>query len=628
MTSDDWGIQARWIDADDQAREVPEATIQRLRQLIGRPPTDLEDRAPVVARPGQDLRLGRVAVRCEDGSRRRVDGEVPGDFPLGYHRMLSRNGPGRALIVSPGRCWLPHDWRAWGWSVQLYATRSQASWGIGDLADLRRVRQWAQDLGAGFLMVNPLHAVAPTLPQEASPYLPTSRRFLNPLYLRVEEVPGADTVDLSDLAEQARALNAVAEIDRDAVFELKREALRRVFAAGRDDGFEQWWRRPDPTVVRFALWSALAERHGPDWHDWPADLQQPDEDTTALLVRENQEAVDFHAWQQWSLDHQLREACQSMVVVQDLPIGVAGGGADAWSWRDLLPTGVMVGAPADAFNTTGQVWGSPPLVPWRLRESEYDAFVESIRATMSRSGGLRIDHVLGLFRQWWVPDGTSPHEGAYVRYPSDELLDIVALESNRARAVVVGEDLGTVETGVRGALTERGLLSYRLLWFEDEEPAGWPEAAMAAVTTHDLPTVAGLWSGADLVDQREHGVSDEAALVAGRQQFLARLAPAGLAPDASADDAVIAAHRLLARAPSTLLVATLEDACVDERRPNLPGITGRANWSLALRLPLESLVEHPTALAVAEILRSAVSEPRGVPRQRRQPRQWRRSTSC
>ena len=297
-------------------------------------------------------------------------------------------------------------------------------------------------------------------------------------------------------------------------------------------------------------------------------------------------------------------------MIQDLPIGVSGGGADAWAWQDQMATGVEVGAPPDFFNPRGQTWGSPPLVPWRLREQGYEAFVATIRGTIAGAGGLRIDHAMGLFRLWWVPPGGSPTDGAYVRYPSGDLLDIVALESHRAAAIVVGEDLGTVEPGVRETLAAAGLLSYKLLWFEDDDPAEWPVSAMAAVTTHDLPTVAGMWTGHDLDDQRVLHTGPDDELVQARDQLRGGLAAAaGLDQDASADDAVVAAHRLLTRAPCMLLAATLEDAVGEQRRPNMPGTTERPNWSLALPVLVDDLPHHPMAKAVTELLASAAPLP-------------------
>ncbi|RFU19618.1 4-alpha-glucanotransferase [Geodermatophilus marinus] len=603
-TTDAWGVDATWIDAADEEQEVAPATVDRLREVIGAPPEDLEDRAPIVARPGDALEVDRAEVVLEDGSTRHVDGELPEDFPLGYHRLRPEHGPERRLIVSPGRCWEPPDGRVWGWAVQLYATRSRASRGIGDLADLRAVREMAREQGAGFLMVNPLHGVAPTPGQEASPYLPATRRFRNPLYLRVEEVPGADAVDLDEAA--GRALNDGELIDRDAVWAHKRTVLRRVFdATGRDDAaFPEWWWHQGQPLQDWATWCALVDVHGGDWHAWPEELRDPRSEAVGRFVAEHERDVAFHAWLQWAVHRQLEAATAGTTVVQDLPIGVAGGGADAWTWQDVLAQGATVGAPPDAFNAQGQDWGSPPLVPWRLRLAGYEPFVQSIRATMAGAGGLRIDHVMGLFRLWWVPAGGSAADGAYVRYPAEDLLDIVALESHRAQAVVVGEDLGTVEEGVREALAEHGVLGYRLLWFEEEAPAGWTAEAMAAVTTHDLPTVAGLWTGADLEEQRALGTGTDEELEQGREALLAKLP--GVRRNARPETVVRRAHELLAQAPCRMLTATLEDALAGRRRPNLPGTTERPNWSLPLPVPLEDLPGHDLVQTVARTLGDAV----------------------
>ena len=286
--------------------------------------------------------------------------------------------------------------------MQLYATRSRASWGIGDLADLRSVRRMAADQGAGFVLINPLHAVAPIPQQESSPYLPATRRFLNPIYLRVSEVPGADGVDLED--DAGRALSDGPLIDRDAIWARKREVLMRIFFAhGGGEAFARWREEQGQTLQDWATWAAIAEEHGADWHAWPEELRRSDGPAIAGYVEQHGAVVAFHAWLQWALELQLTAATAGMTVIQDLPIGVAGGGADAWTWQDVLAQGASVGAPPDAFNSQGQDWGSPPLIPWRLREADYEPFIQSIRATMAGAGGLRIDHVMGLFRLWWVP---------------------------------------------------------------------------------------------------------------------------------------------------------------------------------------------------------------------------------
>jgi len=598
-TTDAWGIDASWLDALDEEHTVADATIERLREVIGTPPEDLLDRVPIVARPGDALEVDRADVECEDGSTRTVDGELPEDFPLGYHRLRTADGRERRLIVSPGRCWLPEGWRAWGWAVQLYATRGRDSWGIGDLGDLRTVREFAQAQGAGFVLVNPLHAVAPTEGQEASPYLPATRRFRNPVYLRIADVPGIDAVDAE--TEAGRALNDGDLIDRDAVWAVKRRVLQRVFDAGFEETpFRDWWWHEGQPLMDWATWCALADEHGPDWHTWPEELRDPRGAAVADWTAAHDREISFHAWLQWLLDVQLRAATEGITVIQDLPIGVAGGGADAWAWQDVLAQGVSVGAPPDAFNSTGQDWGSPPLVPWRLQAADYEPFIQSIRATMAGAGGLRVDHVMGLFRLWWVPSDGTAAEGAYVRYPYEDMLDIVALESHRAEAIVVGEDLGTVEAGVREAMAEHGILSYKLLWFEDDDPAQWTAEAMAAITTHDLPTVPGLWTGADLAEQREYGTGTDEELERGRASLLEHLGdvPEGATPA----EAVEAAYRRLATAPSTLISATLDDALAEERRPNMPGAGERPNWCLPLRVPTEELAAHAGVQTVARVL--------------------------
>ena len=609
MAADRWGVHEHWTDAAKRPQTVPPATVAALRGVIGEPWDDLAERAPVVARPGEDLGLGRVDVMCEDGSTRAVEGALAADFPLGYHEISAADATSRPLVVSPGRCWLPEG-RAWGWTVQLYSVRSAGSWGIGDLADLRALRTWAASQGAGFLLVNPLHAVGPAFPQEASPYLPATRRFRNPIYLRPEDVPGADRVDLSAYEDRRRALNDAPLIDRDGVWRLKREVLEAVYAAGDlPPEFVKWRADQGSGLEEFARWSVICEEHGPDWHTWPEELRHPDSPEVESVAVARADDITFHAWLQWLLDVALREARGELSVIQDLPIGVSGGGADAWAWQDQLADGVRVGAPPDVFNAAGQDWGSPPLIPWRMRGAGYEAFVAAIRATMAGGGGLRIDHVMGLFRLWWVPEGKGPAAGAYVRYPSRDLLDIVALESHRARALVVGEDLGTVEPGVREELAERNLLSYRLLWFEDDEPEDWPAAAMAAITTHDLPTVAGLWSGSDVADQGRYVATPPEELDRGRREMLGRLDRGGVLDEsATADDAVELAHRELARSPSVLLSATLEDAVAQELRPNLPAVVERPNWCLPLPVSVDDLPAHPMANRVARILGDAVRE--------------------
>jgi 4-alpha-glucanotransferase len=335
-TTDEWGIDATWLDALDEEHQIAQPTIDRLREVIGTPPADLEDRAPIVARPGDSLEVDGAEVVCEDGEVRRVDGELPADFPLGYHWLQSPTGHRRRLIVSPGRCWLPDD-RAWGWAVQLYATRSRESWGIGDLADLRAVRRMAAEQGAGFVLINPLHAVAPIEAQEASPYLPATRRFRNPIYLRVSEVPGADGVDLEE--DAGRALSEGPLIDRNAIWARKREVLMRIFFAhGGGEAFARWREEQGQTLQDWATWAAICEEHGADWHAWPEELRRPGSREVAAYVEQHGAVVGFHAWLQWALELQLTAATAGMTVIQDLPIGFAGGAPTPGPGRTRSPT--------------------------------------------------------------------------------------------------------------------------------------------------------------------------------------------------------------------------------------------------------------------------------------------------
>jgi 4-alpha-glucanotransferase len=570
---------------------------------------------PLVHRRGQPLPVVERAseLLLEDGTVVRVDQALPPDLPLGYHELRPLDGrPPRRLVVAPARCHLPENLRAWGWAVQLYALRSRESWGIGDLADLRRLAEWsANALGAGAVVLNPLHAVLPIVPQEPSPYFPSSRRFRNPLYLRVEEAPGAATagLDLERLAAAGRALNAERRIDRDAILRLKMTALGRLWTRSAPGGseFARYRAREGPSLEEFATFCALAERHGSGWRRWPGEHQHPASPAVARFAAEQAEDVAFHAWLQWLLDEQLERAGRALRLVSDLAIGFDGEGADAWAWQDVLAQGVTVGAPPDDFALDGQDWGLPPFVPHRLRAVAYGPFVETVRAGLRHAGGLRVDHVMGLFRLFWVPGGATPKAGAYVRYPTEDLLAILALESERARAIVIGEDLGTVAPGVRERLLAERILSTRVLWFEPGPPAGYPALSLAAVTTHDLPTVRGLWTGSDLREQEAVGTSPN---VAGTEALRAHVRDlTGLPDDAPTDAVTLAVHRRLAEAPSVLIAATLEDALGVAERPNLPGTTGdrRANWALALPEAIEDIQGDPRPRTLATILRRSPS---------------------
>jgi 4-alpha-glucanotransferase len=604
--TDAWAIDDGYVDALGAWHDTSPATHRAILAAMNADPDTPPAPAPVrVVRAGEVATVGTGELLLEDGRLVPVDGALPADVPLGYHQLRGDTGAARVVVVPP-RCHLPEPFRIWGWAAQLYAARSRESWGIGDLADLRRLARWsARTLGAGLILLNPLAAAGVTGPQQSSPYCPSSRRFRNPLYLRIEEVPGAGDVahELAPLAGQARALNADRVIDRDRVYALKMQALELAWSRfGGDAAFERF-RASCAGLRAYATFCALTEHHRRGWQTWPAEHRRPDAAGVRRFAEAHAGRVAFHEWVQWLLDTQLAAAGAEIALMQDLPIGVDPDGADAWEWQDVLATGASVGAPPDRYITGGQDWGLPPFVPHRLAAAGYEPFVQTIRAALRHAGGLRIDHVMGLFRLFWVPRGLTPADGAFVRYPADDLLGIVALESVRARAFIVGEDLGTVEEGVRERLAAQGILSYKVVWFEPEPPARYPPLALAAVTTHDLPTIRGLWTGTDVGQQKAVGLTPNEA---GLAEIRARLAAMiGLDGDPPVQRVVEETHRRLAETPSAVVTATLDDALLVEERPNMPGTVVPTNWSLALPQPLEEIETDPVVLAVARALGGA-----------------------
>jgi 4-alpha-glucanotransferase len=603
-----WGLLPHHVSTGGSRSSASAETVDALLAALGadRRRPDLDDDRPLVVVQGEGPRAGgdeegassaSSEIELEDGSTRACGERLPADLPLGYHR-LHAGARSRLLVVTPPRCHLPAV-RGFGFAVQLYATRSAASWGIGDLTDLAGLAGWAAGLGAATLLVNPLHAGLPLLPIEPSPYFPTSRLFLDPLYLRPERA-GGDT-DVNDLAAAARLLNRDRRIDRDQVALLKMRALEREFIDTADPGEAEVALEARPRLRDFGLFCALAERHGRDWRNWPRPLARRDPTAIRAAAEELAGRVRFHAWVQLQLDRQLEEAGAALPLIRDLAVGFHPGGADAWLWQDLVVPGVTVGAPPDTFNTLGQDWGIAAFDPWKLRTAGYGPFIETLRANLREGAGLRIDHVMGLQRLWCIPSGGGPADGCYLEYPAGDLLGIVALESVRHRATVIGEDLGTVPAGLRSRLRRRGLLSYVVLLFEDRPPARWPRQALAAVTTHDLPTVTGLWDGSDLRARRRSGLPASASAT---EELVERIRQDGGPPrDAESSAAVVHAHRRLAGSRCTLLAATLEDVAEVQERPNQPGSAGESpNWSLALPLPRERLQELPMARQLAGIL--------------------------
>jgi len=550
---------------------------------------------------------------------------IPDDLPLGYHTVRAHSHDrwaGMTLVVTPHRVGIPArlgEQPRWGLATQLYSVRSAGSWGTGDLVDLQDIGACvAVDHRADFVLVNPLHAAEPTAPMEPSPYLPTSRRYVNPLYIRPERIP-----EYADLSPEARAdvdalrAEAVAanteRIDRDAAWTAKRAALRTIYEVerpmGRRSAFGAYQLHESKALEAYATWAAIAEVHGPDWTTWPRHLRHPALPGVQTFRQKHACEVDFHSWLQWVVDEQLahtqlglRRAGMGLGVMSDLAVGVNPHGADAWALQETFARGVSVGAPPDPYNQNGQNWSQPPWRPDRLAESSYEPFRRLVEAALRSAGGLRVDHVIGLFRLWWIPDGAGPTAGTYVRYDHEALIGILALEAVRADAVVVGEDLGTVEPWARSYLAERGILGTSILWFEfDHDGDGgplpaerWREWCLASVTTHDLPPSAGYLAG-DHVRLRDslgllaRPVEDELAVDAvERASWLGELRRVGLleGEDPGVQETVEALHAYLNRTPSRLRCLALTDAVGERRTQNQPGtIDEYPNWRVPLGGP-------------------------------------------
>lgn len=611
MTVDQWGIENRYEDALGKWHRLEPASRSALLEAMGVEPSSATAHPEFfvkVVRLGAKLSLpGPGELILENGTKIRINKNLPQKVSMGYHRFEAFDGsPPVKIIVVPGRCYLPPGLKAWGWALQLYALRSRKSWGIGDLGDLRSFARWsAKHFYSNILLLNPLHSATPGVPQNPSPYFPSSRLFRNALYIRVEEVPGASHLgnDLERFQARGEALNREPLIRRDAIFKEKIEALEQIwYLFGGDSRFEAYVAEQEEPLKRFALFCVLSERFGQKWSKWPEEFRHPESVAVGRFAQEAQDRVRFHQWIQWILDEQLAMASEETGLMQDLPIGFDPEGADAWAWQDLLASGCTVGAPPDEFNRKGQDWGLPPFIPHKLKAAAYEPIRQTFRATLRHGRGLRIDHVMGLFRLFWIPKGYDPSEGGYIRYPAEDLLGIAALESQRCKAFIVGEDLGTVEKKAKERLRRYRVLSYRLLWFEKRKPKYFPRFAMAAVTTHDLPTIAGLWSGDDLKTQKELNLRPNEE---GIEEIRNRLAAwTGLSPSAPPGEVILPTYRLLSDAPSAVITATLEDALGVKERPNMPSTTSEwPNWSIPLPIFLEEIKKHSVVRKVADTIR-------------------------
>lgn len=604
--------------------------------------------------------------QAPQGFRHRLELCLPRKLPLGYYDLhlrvaagnLSESGRTR-LIVAPVQTYFPDclaaGRRLWGLNLPLYALRSAGNWGIGDFGDLLAVTDWAAALGASFVGVNPLHA-PPALPTaDPSPYAPTSRLFHNFLYLDLTRVPEMalcpEALALVASPEFQAGLNYLRAgmlIPYTRVFGLKQRVLELLFRAFRDHQgppeaplsrrgreFAAFLRDRGDSLQGFGAFGALAHHFQQgDWRRWPGEYHHPGTLAVAGFVREHQEEVRVYQYAQWLAADQLQQVSEAarrcglpFTLYQDLALGAGAGGFDTWAYPNLFAKGVAIGAPPDAFSPKGQNWGIPPLIPEALRESGYQLFIDTIRANAPAGGMLRLDHVMGLFRLLWIPAGMAAAQGAYVHYPARELLAILALESVLRRTLIIGEDLGTVSPRVRRDLDRVGVFSYRVFYFERRPdggflpPESYPARAVAAVTTHDLPTLAGFWQGRDLAVRRDadlyadphQAATDTAQRRRDRLRLVAALQGRSLLPDGvesrpepgspcppQVREGVL---EYLAQSAAALLEVRLEEVFGWADQQNLPGTREEhPNWRRRLPLTLEEMARDPEPVKLAERL--------------------------
>lgn len=571
------------------------------------------------------------------------------------------------LIVAPERCYVPDRFlkgeRLWGLSLQLYSLRSERNWGVGDFRDLADLVEWAGGkLGAAAVGLNPLHALKNSMPYHISPYSPNSRLFLNELYIDVEQVPECAAPEvqarLTDplFRAQLDELRRSELIDYDGVARAKRTILevcyeiflRDNFSGNEPDlepmtergaAFDSYVKGEGDSLVRYALFQSLDEdqRTGGvmQWMDWPEDFRRPSSDAMREYERRERRKIRFFLYVQWLAAEQMSALANRSVDVgmpvgfyYDLALGSDRNGADGWRFQDMLVLEADCGAPPDAFAPDGQNWGFSPIDPIRLRETGYKFFIDVLRHNLRRGGAIRIDHVMALFRLFWIPRGMSAAMGTYVQYPWEDLLAILALESVRAKALIIGEDLGTVPDWIRERLYEAGVLSYRVFFFERtatgdwKSPGAYPAQALAVVTTHDLPTLSGYWEEADIALRVQlGGVAGETErrwLDERRQdkaRILAALKAEGLLPPETPDDPALiprmawaiveAVHHYLARTPAWLMLVTVEDVIGVRDQVNVPGtVDCHPNWRRKLPLTVEELMSDDRFERLASEIRS------------------------
>lgn len=549
------------------------------------------------------------------------------------------------IIITPDSCYMPQELengKTWGLSVNLYCIRSSQNWGTGDFGDLKKIVRWISELKGGFIGINPLHAIPNKKPFGISPYSPITRLYKNFIYLDIESIPEVKELMAHDreIQDSLNELRSCELIDYEKVASLKISVLRNAFEifyrehylkdSIRYKDFQRYISEEGNNLESFAAYMALSEEFGESWQQWPEGYRTPSSHTVREYKKIHEKEILFYSYIQWLIDEQLKEIVKHsrmpVGIYHDLAIGSIGGGSDAWMAQDVIADAIDLGAPPDDFNPTGQNWGLPPLVPERLKESGYEFFIQTIRKNMQHFGALRIDHALGMFRQFWIPKGMPASHGAYVKQPTEDLLRIITLESVRNRTVIIAEDLGTIGENVRETLFRFYMLSYRLLYFERNypdpsflSPERYPDIALCAATTHDLPTLYGWWVGRDIDLKKRLGIfPDESAWqrnISERERDKSLLIEAiksqGLFSDAHSPyldemtpELCLVIYEYLARTPCKLVAVSLDDAIGTIDQQNMPGITDSyPSWMQKTPVTLEQMLSDKWFSVLSEMFK-------------------------
>jgi 4-alpha-glucanotransferase len=669
------GVDVYWRDALDRPQSTPADTLRAVLRALDLPAENADDveaslqrieqerngRHPprlITAEAGERFSLpvaprGRVWKLLADDGSPLSEGQLPSgegqlDAPSipGYYTLFLDEDE-VTLAVAPPRTFGIGDTvpvrRRWGIAVQMSSLRRPGDGGIGDFTALEACAKAAAEKGADALAISPLHALFAAAPERYSPYAPSSRLFLNGLYVDPVRTSGEQTVraviDTHNLRQELAELEWLELIDWPRAARARMTILRSLFEwasvdLAHSERFGAFRREQGEPLERHARFEALhadfsAHGRAGGWQGWPAAFHDPASPEVAAFAREHSREVAFHAWLQWLATRGLegaqkaaRDAGMAIGLIADLAVGADAGGSHAWAHQAEVLKGLSVGAPPDALNRLGQDWGLTTFSPRGLRETGFRGFIGMLRAALAHAGGVRIDHVLGLKRLWMVPHGAGATEGAYVRYPLTDMLRLIALESHLHRAIVIGEDLGTVPADFRQAIGEKGVLGIRVLWFERAADGGfvspreWSEKAMATTSTHDVPTVAGWWSGRDVEWRKKTGLDDPAVdehvqrdhdrILLWRAMCASGSAWNDEAPPATDDisPVVVAAAKHVAQAPTPLAIYPVEDILGLHEQPNLPGPTDAIHPNWRRRMPDSSsrLFDGPIAHAVCDVI--------------------------